>query len=78
MNFFEKMCHCGSLVSFSDCCEPFLSGNKNAPSAEKLMRSRYSAYVVQNADYLIETTHFSTRKYHSKKDILEWSKSNKW
>ena len=42
------------------------------------MRSRYSAYVLQNADYLIATTHVSQRKYYSKSEILKWSKSNSW
>ena len=71
-------CHCGSQKSFSECCEIFIKGTEKAPTAEKLMRSRYSAYVVQAADYLVNTTHISTRKYNSKEDILNWSKSNRW
>jgi len=74
----KNSCYCGSGFSFSDCCEPFLKKSKNAPTAEKLMRSRYSAYVTPEADYLLATTHVSTRKYHSKSDVLEWSKSNNW
>ena len=74
----KNSCYCGSGDSFSDCCEPFIKGSKNAPTAEKLMRSRYSAYASQEADYLFATTHISTRKYHSKSDILELSKSNNW
>lgn len=74
----QNYCYCGSENSFSDCCEPYIKGIKNAPTAEKLMRSRYSAYATQEADYLVETTHISTRKYHKKSDILEWSKSNNW
>jgi SEC-C motif-containing protein len=42
------------------------------------MRSRYSAYATGNADYLVATTHSSTRKLHKKIAILEWSKSNHW
>lgn len=42
------------------------------------MRSRYSAYVVQDADYLYNTTAPSQRKYHSKAAILDWAKSNQW
>ena len=42
------------------------------------MRSRYSAYAVANADYILNTTHPSSRKYHSKNEILSWAKSNKW
>lgn len=42
------------------------------------MRSRYSAYAVCAADYLIKTTHLTTRNFHKKSDIIEWSKSNNW
>lgn len=71
-------CPCGSGMLFAQCCEPFINGIHNAPTAEKLMRSRYSAYAVQAVDYLIATTHSSTRKNHSKSAVLEWSKSNQW
>jgi SEC-C motif-containing protein len=53
-------------------------GNQKAGSALALMRSRYSAYATQNADYLLETTHVSERKYYSKPEILKWASSNKW
>ena len=71
-------CYCGNLLSFENCCQPIIKGIKKATSAEELMRSRYSAYCTQAADYLISTTHLSTRKFHKKSDILEWSKSNNW
>jgi SEC-C motif-containing protein len=41
-----QTCPCGSQKPFSDCCEPYVSGAEAAPTAEALMRSRYSAYVV--------------------------------
>lgn len=71
-------CHCGSHKSFQDCCEPYIKGIQKAPSAEALMRSRYSAYVAHAVDYLMATTHISQREFHSKKEILHWAKSNKW
>ena len=74
----EGKCYCGSESFFSKCCKPFIEGNEDAPTSEKLMRSRYAAYVIQNADYLLDTTHVSKRKLHSKEDILNWSKSNQW
>ncbi len=42
------------------------------------MRSRYSAYAIHNADYLLSTTHISERKYYSKTEILDWATSNSW
>ena len=71
-------CYCGNSVSFQNCCEPYIKGIKNAPTAETLMRSRYSAFATGAADYLVNTTHISKRRYHNKKDILAWSQANKW
>ena len=73
-----KNCYCGNPIAFEMCCEPKIKGTQKASTAEELMRSRYSAYCTQSADYLVETTHESTRKFHRKPDILEWSKSNTW
>lgn len=71
-------CYCGNSFPFQDCCEPYIKGIKNAPTAEALMRSRYSAFATGAADYLVNTTHISKRKHHNKKDILTWSQANKW
>lgn len=71
-------CYCGSGKPFEACCEPYIKGVKKAPTAEALMRSRYSAYVVHDADYLWATTAPKERKYASKSSILGWAKSNQW
>ena len=71
-------CYCGNSVSFQDCCEHYIKGIKNALTAEVLMRSRYSAFATGAADYLVNTTHISKRRYHNKRDILAWSQANKW
>ena len=71
-------CYCGSHKLFENCCKPFIEGFQFPKNPEELMRSRYSAYAIQNADYLIATTHISQRKNYSKEDILEWAKENTW
>ena len=71
-------CYCGNSIPFQDCCEPYIKGIDNAPTAEKLMRSRYSAFASGAADYLANTTHISKRRYLNKQEILAWSKANKW
>ncbi len=53
-------CPCGSELSFNQCCRLFHDG-KAAPTAEALMRSRYSAYVLANGNYLHRSWHASTR-----------------
>jgi len=54
-------CPCQSGETYGECCGPFHAGAAFAPTAERLMRSRYSAYVIGDADYLRETWHSSTR-----------------
>ena len=44
-------CPCGG-GALEKCCEPFISGAQHAVSAEQLMRSRYSAYVLGEENYL--------------------------
>ncbi|WP_431475522.1 YchJ family protein [Massilia eburnea] len=53
-------CPCGG-PSFETCCRPFIEGKALPESAEQLMRSRYSAYTLQNEPYLLSTWHESTR-----------------
>ena len=71
-------CYCGSSDTFENCCEIYIKGIQKPATAEALMRSRYSAFATGEADYLVATTHSSTRKFHKKSDILAWSKSNQW
>lgn len=48
-------------ADYSTCCQPYIEGGLAAPGAEHLMHSRYTAYVIGNADYLLSTWHASTR-----------------
>ncbi|MBL8383056.1 MAG: SEC-C domain-containing protein [Burkholderiales bacterium] len=54
-------CPCGSSRPLTDCCGRYLAGDALAPTPEALMRSRYSAYVLGQADYLAATWHPTTR-----------------
>ncbi|MDD2546032.1 MAG: YchJ family metal-binding protein [Burkholderiaceae bacterium] len=57
------LCPCGRLSSrrqplaYADCCGRYLEhfDTTPAPDAESLMRSRYSAFVLERADYLRAT-----------------------
>ena len=53
-------CPCGSGQAYAVCCAALHRGAP-APSAEALMRSRYSAYVRGDRDYLLRSWHASTR-----------------
>jgi len=54
-------CPCGSGRPFDHCCKPLLSRATTAATAEDLMRSRYTAFVVNDAAYLAHTWHSTTR-----------------
>ena len=69
-------CPCGG-DSYDTCCKPFISGALRAPTAEKLMRSRYSAYTQGDELYLRATWHASTRPSGpilNQKEKLQWLK----
>lgn len=69
-------CPCGSGAPYAECCGRFHAGELHllAPDAERLMRSRYSAYVLGLADYLLATWHPSTRPARLEPDPpgLKW------
>jgi SEC-C motif domain protein len=54
-------CPCGAAVPYAGCCGRYIGGAEAAPDAETLMRSRYTAYVLQRHDYVLATWHASTR-----------------
>lgn len=58
-------CPCGNDAGYARCCGPLHDGGI-AATAEQLMRSRYSAYVLKREDYLLATWHDSTRPAHLK------------
>ncbi len=54
-------CQCSSRKTYADCCGRYLDGGEAAPTAEALMRSRYTAYTLGRENYLLATWHLSTR-----------------
>ncbi|AIZ45212.1 hypothetical protein QR90_09050 [Deinococcus radiopugnans] len=56
-----KTCPCGSGRSYGHCCGPAHDGTRPAATPEALMRSRYSAYALGNAPYVLATWHPDTR-----------------
>jgi SEC-C motif-containing protein len=54
-------CPCSSGLTYDECCGPIHSGTALAPTAERLMRSRFSAFALGDASYLLASWHPSTR-----------------
>ena len=57
----NKPCPCGSDSIYRLCCGRFIEGDGIPETPEQLMRSRYTAYTIQNDSYLLATWHSSTR-----------------
>ncbi|WP_213993618.1 YchJ family protein [Sodalis sp. dw_96] len=74
----EIPCHCGSGLGFEDCCGPFISGTRYPLTPVQLMRSRYSAYVLQNLDYLIATWHPDCHAEQWRDDITAHFPVTQW
>lgn len=74
----KKLCHCRSGKSFFKCCEPFLSGAALPLTAEKLMRSRFSAFCEANVNYLIHTQHPNNRSGNDHAEIGATIKGTEW
>lgn len=74
----KKPCPCCSGKLYEECCEPFHSKKAFPKTAEELMRSRYTAFAIPNADYLWETTLPNKRKFHHKTELENWGKENIW
>ncbi len=73
-----KSCPCGRLKVYAQCCQPYLDGKMLAPDAESLMRSRYTAYVLNRMDYLEQTSAGPAKQNFDLQSTQTWNKSIKW
>lgn len=68
----NSFCPCGSQKKYKKCCRIFHFGETPLTALE-LMKSRYSAYVANNPEYIINTTHKENSDYTT--NIQEWKNS---
>ena len=61
----------GKPLALAQCCGPHLAGTP-APDAQALMRSRYSAYVLEDEAYLLATWHATTRPAQLALEATKW------
>ena len=71
----KRPCPCGSGSAYASCCERYIRGKQRPETAEKLMRSRYTAYVTGAVDYLVATRHPSFRSPSEAADITAFMMS---
>lgn len=78
MTIESALCPCCSGKNYTDCCEPYIEGKLEAPTAEALLRSRYSAYVLGKVQYILDTVHPDEQPKYNIKGIEKWSKNSDW
>ncbi|GAA1126628.1 YchJ family protein [Kribbella jejuensis] len=66
-------CPCGQKQPYDVCCGPLHQGKATAATAEQLMRSRYTAFVMHDAAYLRRTWSLTTRPA-----AIEFDPSRRW
>ncbi|WIX75219.1 YchJ family metal-binding protein [Amycolatopsis carbonis] len=70
----DPRCPCGLPQLYAECCGRFHDSRQTAPTAELLMRSRYSAFAVADPAYLLATWHPDTRPKRLRLDDgQEWT-----
>ena len=74
----ENSCPCGSENEYNECCGIYISGAMLPDSAEKLMRSRYTAFHNGEVGYLQDTLHPSKRTEESDKQYKEGVSNTQW
>lgn len=79
----NDFCPCGSTKKYKKCCKTFHDNISIPKTALELMKSRYCAYAVSNANYIISTSHeknidFSTDLNSWQKDILSFCTNTKF
>lgn len=72
------ICACGSRKAYTSCCRLIHYNIHLANTPLSLMKSRYTAYVLGNIDFLMKSHHSSTRPTNEKEIILAWTNSIIW
>ncbi len=74
----NDLCSCDTQKPYVSCCEPVIKGGKIPESAADLMRARYTAFVRQEIDFILNTVTPSKKKDFDRKGIEDWSRDTQW
>ncbi|OGT31409.1 MAG: hypothetical protein A3E87_03520 [Gammaproteobacteria bacterium RIFCSPHIGHO2_12_FULL_35_23] len=72
------ICPCGSNKTYDQCCGPYITNLKSAPTPESLMRSRYTAYTQANIDYIQRTMQGKAALNYNPEAAKVWAKNALW
>jgi SEC-C motif-containing protein len=73
-----KNCFCGNESTFELCCQPIIDGVVDAKNAEVLMRSRFTAYVIKNYQYILQTYATAQRNNITITKLTVSAKDTQW
>ncbi len=73
-----EKCPCGSGLTYESCCQPILQGKVEAPTAEALMRARYTAYAKGEIEFIESTHERDQRDEVSIEETRKWSRESSW
>lgn len=74
----RELCLCGSRKAYQYCCLMYLSAKKQPETAEKLMRSRYTAFCLGNVDYLISTLAPAQKQPQEQAELTDTINNTQW
>ena len=74
----DAPCPCQSGQIFEACCQPYIRDEQIPDSPEKLMRSRYTAYVLADLDYIEQTTQQDVRPQYDFQGLKAWAENSEW
>ena len=70
--------HDAAPLPYSACCAPVLEAGKPAPTAQALMRARYSAFALGKIDFLYESLAPEARHDFDRKAVTHWASQSQW
>jgi SEC-C motif-containing protein len=71
-------CPCGSARDAAECCLPVIRRERSAATAEELMRSRYTAFVTNDIDWIMDSHHPDTVGEINREEVEQWSAGSEW
>lgn len=74
----SESCPCCSGLQYNACCQPYLTHAATAAEPAVLMRSRYTAYVKHDVDYLIATWHPDLQPEKWRASLAESCQNSQW
>jgi SEC-C motif-containing protein len=73
-----KNCFCGNDFTFEQCCQPIISDKIDPQNSEQLMRSRFTAYVIEDYQYIRQTYASAQRSKLTVNGIAYSAQDTQW